>query len=117
MPLAQGTAWRDFQVTADTTDVMAGDALLGSRGRGRWKIWALAAAAADGTISIEDGAQTVINAVPIPVRAAAVTFPEVKMNEDLCWIVDYTGESHPVITIVDGTNAEVIVRVMYIGRR
>lgn len=102
-----------FQVTADNTDVLSGDAQLGNLGPGLYDVCAVAAAAADGTILLADEIQTILAASPMPVRAAAVTFPEVKFNEDRSWTIGYNGPTHPTINIADGTNAEVVVWVRY----
>ncbi len=113
MPL--GNIWRDFLVSADNTDVLSGDSMIGSLGRGWYSITTVAAAAADGTVTVNDGRQNIINAVSIPLRAAAVTYPELRKNEDQAWVFAYTGSDHPIINIADGTNAEVVVRVKFHG--
>lgn len=114
MPLKN--KWKEFLVTADTTNLLANDQILGQLGRGRYAITALSAAAADGSISISDGAVDVVAAAAIPVRAAAVTFPEVRKNEDRRWIVDYMGQIGTIpIDIVDGTNSEIAVVVEFLG--
>ncbi len=114
MPL--NNPWKEFLVTADTTGLLANDQILGDLGHGTYAITAVAAAAADGTITINDGISAVVNAAPIPVRAAAVTFPEVRKNEDRRWIVAYKGRGATIsIDVVDGTNAEIAVVVEYLG--
>jgi len=83
--------WKEFLVTADTTGLLSNDQILGDKGAGKYAISALAAAAADATITINDGNSAVVNAAPIPLKAAAVTFPAMAKNEDREWIVDYRG--------------------------
>lgn len=101
-----------FFVTADTTDLLANDQILGNKGRGVYKVTALAAAAADATITISDGNSNVVDAASIPVRAAAVTYPELKGSDDPYWLVHYVGNGPNLpINIVDGTNAEIVVHV------
>lgn len=109
--------WKYFQVTADTTGVLANDQVLGDLGAGIYAVTAIAAAAADAMITISDGISAVVNLAPIPVRAAAVTFPEVKKNEDRRWIVHYNGRGPTLpIDIVDGTSAEIALDVEYLGK-
>lgn len=105
-----------FLVTADNADVLSGDAQLGNLGPGLYDVIAMAAAAADGTITLADEKDTVLSASPMPVRSAAVTFPEIRFNEDRPWTIGYNGPTHPTINISDGTNAEVMVWVRYRGR-
>lgn len=108
--------WKEFLITADDVNVLANDQILGDLGKGRYAITALSAAAADGSISINDGISNVVDVAPIPVRAAAVTFPEVRKNEDRRWIVDYIGRgAAPVINVVDGTNCEIALVVEFLG--
>lgn len=110
MPLEQ--AWKLFQVSADTNDLLASDQILGNKGPGVYEVIALAAAAADGSITINDGNSNVVDAAPIPVRAAAVTYPEIRYNEDRPWRVRFVGGGpNLVINVVDGTNAEIVVAV------
>lgn len=114
MPLMN--PWKEFLITADNTNVLANDQILGDLGKGRYAITALSAAAADSVISINDGLVNVVDVAPIPVRAAAVTFPEVRKNEDRRWLVAYVGRgAAPVINIVDGTNSEIGLVVEYLG--
>lgn len=110
--------WKLFQVTADTTNLLANDQVLGQLGQGWYAVTAIAAAAADGTITINTGSVAVINAASIPVRAAAVTFPEVRKNEDRRWVVYFDGRgSNLVIDVIDGTNAEICVVVEFLGTK
>ncbi len=115
MPL--GGIWRDFLITADNTDVLSGDILMGSLGPGWYTITILSAAAADGSLTVSDGQQNVLSGVSIPVRAAAVTFPEIKKNEDRYWSWRYIGADHPTINVNDGTNCEIALRVTYWGKK
>lgn len=114
MPLRN--PWKYFQVSADTTNVLANDQILGDLGKGRYAVTAIAAAAADATITVNDGISAVISTAAIPVRAAAVTYAETKKNEDRRWIVDYVGRGSTIpIDVIDGTNAEVGLIVEYLG--
>lgn len=109
--------WKYFQITADTTNVLSGDQILGEKGAGRYAVTVISAAAADGTITINDGDSAVVNAAAIPVRAAAVTFPEIRKNEDRRWIVHFRGRGAAlVIDVIDGTNCEIGLLVEYLGR-
>lgn len=108
--------WKYFQITADNSNVLANDQLLGNLGAGRYAVTAISAAAADGTITLNDGLTDVVSLAPIPVRAAAVTFPEVRKNEDRRWIIDYIGRgANFLINVVDGTNCEIGLVVEYLG--
>lgn len=108
--------WKEFLITADNTDVLSGDQILGNLGSGRYAVTAVSAAAADGSITINDGISDVVSVAPIPVRAAAVTFPEVRKNEDRRWIIDFGGKGPSLpINIVDGTNCEIALVVEFLG--
>lgn len=103
-------------MTADTTNLLANDQILGDLGKGVYAITAISAAAADGSITIGDGISDVVSLASIPVRAAAVTFPEIRKNEDRRWIVAYNGRGATIpIDIVDGTNCEIGVLVEFLG--
>lgn len=116
MPLAEGFQWKTFFISADQNDVLASDQILGNLGTGRYKVWAVQAAASDGAITINDGVSNVVDSAAIPVRAAAVTYPEIRYNEDKCWVVDFIGRGpNLVINIADGTNAEIVLTVQKIG--
>ena len=104
-----------FQVTADNSDVLSGDAQLGNLGPGLYDVVLIAAAAADATVTLSDELQVILSASPIPLRAAAVTYPEIRFNEDRGWTVAYNGPTHPTINVSDGTNGEVVVWCRYRG--
>lgn len=109
MPLL--TKRKVFFVTADTTNVLSGDEILGSTGKGTYKIWATSTKV-DSTITISDGNSNVLNAAPIPVKAAAVTYPAFDKTEDFCWVVQYIGNADTIpINIVDGTDGEITLVV------
>lgn len=108
--------WKIFLITADDTDVLVNDQILGNLGIGRYAVTCIAAAAADGTITISDGLSDVVSLAAIPVRAAAVTFPEIRKNEDRRWVIDFDGRGPNLpISIVDGTNAEIALLVEFLG--
>jgi hypothetical protein len=114
MPLRN--PWKEFLVTADTTNLLANDQVLGDLGKVTYAITVVAAAAADGTVTVNDGISDVVSAAATPLRAAAVTYPEVRKNEDRRWIVSYQGRGATIpITIADGTNAEIAVVVEFLG--
>ena len=105
-----------FQITADTNNVLANDEVLGNCGKGVYRIWPKAAAAADATFTVRDGTATVIDAWPIPTSAAGATYPPFNRREDLFFDVRYTGQGTTVpIDISDGTNAEISLYVEYLG--
>lgn len=114
MPLR--TIEKYFLVTADNADVLSGDAQLGNLGPGAYDVIVIVAAAADSTTTLADEVQTILSASPNPVRAAAVTYPEIRFNEDRGWTIGYNGPTHPTINFVDGTNGEGVVWVRWRGR-
>jgi len=106
-----------FLVSADVTGLLVGDQVFGDLGKGLYGITPVAAAAADGTWTVDDGLSNVIDAMSIPVRAAAVTFPTYRQLDDVEWLVRYVGAGNTLpIDIVDGTNAEIIVLMRWYGR-
>lgn len=111
MPLR--TIEKYFLESADNADVLSGDPQLGNLGKGRYDVIIMAAAAADATFTLSDEKTEVLSLCPIPVRAAAVTYPEIKFNEDRAFTIGYNGPTHPTIAVVDGTNAEMVVWVRY----
>jgi hypothetical protein len=100
------TVEKYFQVSADNSDLLSGDPQLGNLGPGLYDVIVIAAAAADGTMALSDEKQVILSAMSIPVRAAAVTYPEIKFNEDKMFTIAYNGPTHPTIALLDGTNAE-----------
>lgn len=109
MPLAriQGL----FQVTADVTDLCSSHIALQQAGRGMYRLTILAAAAADGTFTINDGTSDIVSLEPIPVKAAAVTYPQLEKSEDVAWTWYSHRTDRPLINIVDGTNGEIVAFV------
>lgn len=109
MPLL--TKWKLFQITDDAINIVANDQVLGDLGKGRYEITAIADVA-DATITVSDGKSNVLDAVPIPIRAAAVTYPEMRRSEDTVWTVDYSGSAATIpIDIIDGTSGDIVVKV------
>lgn len=104
------------QVTADTNDIWSDHEYFQSVGKGVFRIWAAAAAAADGTITINDGKANIVDGSPITVRAAAVTYPEVKKNEDSYWEFTSSAQDRPRVNVTDGTNAEIVVQIQLVKR-
>lgn len=96
--------------------MLTNDQILGDLGKGRYAVTPVAAAAADGTLTIADGLTDVVSLAEMPVRAAAVTFPEIRKNEDRRYVVDYVGRGATLpIDVVDGTNAEIAILVEFLG--
>lgn len=109
--------WKYFQVTADVVGLLANDQVLGDLGAGIYAVTPISAAAADGNITLSDGISAVVNAAAIPVRAAAVTFPELRKNEDRRWIISYNGRGPTLpVDVIDGTNCEIGIVVEYLGK-
>lgn len=108
--------WKIFLITADNSNVLANDQVLGDLGQGQYAVTVISAAAADGDITISDGKTEVLSNAAIPVRAAAVTFPEIRKNEDRRWVVNYVGRGPTLpIAILDGTNCEIALLVEFLG--
>ena len=103
-----------FLVTADTTDLLQNHNFFARSGKGVYLIAALAAAAADATITINDGVSDVVSADPVMVKAAAVTYPELVPSEVSWYKVRLEQGERLLVTLVDGTNAEILVLVQKI---
>jgi hypothetical protein len=109
MPLL--SKWKFFQITADATNIVANDQVLGDLGKGTYKITAIADVA-DATITISDGKTNVLDAAPIPIRAASVTYPQMLRSQDYAWTVNYQGSAAAIpIDIIDGTGGDIVVKV------
>ena len=102
-------------ITADTNDILSGNSALQSGGPGLYRITPLAAAAADATFTVNDGNANVVDAQPIPVKAAAVTFPAFDRGSDQFWIVRLVRGERLLVDVTDGTNAEIAIVVEKIG--
>lgn len=113
MPLV--SLWEPVLVTADTNDILSTSDIFQALGRGKYRIWAKAAAATDATITVNDGKQNVINAHPILTGDVGSTFPEMDLSGDKWYTVDYIGSLRPIINIIDGTNGEIVIIVEKIG--
>lgn len=103
-----------FLLTADTADICSTHQALKNAGSGRYRITPLAAAAADATFTVNDGKADVISAEPIPVKAAAVTYPQFDRSADLSWTVDIRGDRLDM-DVVDGTSGELAILIEKIG--
>ena len=105
-----------FNISQDENNFLADDEVLGNCGQGVYRVWIKATAASDATFTVRDGASTVIDAWKIPVDSAASTFPSFNRREDLYFDIRYTGKGTTLpIDIADGTNAEIILYVEYLG--
>ncbi len=109
MPLVKKQAY--LQLTADTNDILASHIAMQNAGPGVYRITPLAAAAADGTFTVNDGDSDIISLESIPVKAAAVTFPAMDKSADLSWTWVSNRSDRALINVVDGTNAEISVLV------
>lgn len=109
MPLL--TEWKYFQITADANNIVANDQVLGDLGKGVYEVSAIADVA-DATISIFNGRSAIIDSAPIPIRAAAVTYPEMRRSEDNIWrVVNKSAGANLRINVTDGTSGDVVVKV------
>jgi hypothetical protein len=109
MPLVK--KWKFFQITADSTNIVANDQVLGDLGKGRYRVTAIADVT-DATITISDGKTNVLDAAPIPIRAASVTYPQMLRSQDYSWTIDYQGSAAAIpIDVVDGTSGDIVVKV------
>lgn len=109
--------WKQFLVTADVTNLLANDQVLGDLGPGVYGVIAIGAAAADAVITINDGISNVLDAASPGVRAAAVTYPNMRRLDDSEWVVRYVGQAATIpIDILDGTNTELAVIVKWYGK-
>lgn len=109
MPLVKKQAV--FLLTADTSDILASQIALQNAGPGVYRITPLAAAAADATFTVNDGDSDIISLEPMPVKAAAVTFPEFDKSADISWVWVSNRSDRALIDVIDGTNAEMAILV------
>jgi phage tail protein X len=98
-------------ITADTNDVLSSVPQLRSAGTGVYEITILAAAAADATFDANDGLADVLVAEPVPVKAAAVTYPALSNRDDPKYYVTVVSGTRLILDVSDGTNAEIVLRV------
>jgi len=110
MPLI--TQMARILVTADNADALSGNELLERAGPGVYRIGVVASAAADATISIRDGMATVVSLEPIPTKVAGSTYPPEDAAGDRMYRVQHLRGDRPIINIVDGTNAEILLTVV-----
>lgn len=105
------TLWKLFPLTADQNNILANDQVLGDLGKGIYEVSAIVDVA-DSTISLFDGRSAVLDTAPIPIRAAAVTYPEVRRSEDPVWRVK-TNTAGAVLRVnfLDGTSGDAVIRV------
>lgn len=105
------TIWKLFQVTADTTNLLANDQVLGDLGKGVYGVTAIADVV-DTDISLFDGKSAIVQNAPIPVRVAAVTYPEMRKSEDFEHIVrTKTAGAALRINLLDGTSGDMVILV------
>lgn len=113
MPLV--TKQANILVTADTNDILSSHVALKNAGPGRYQVWARAAAAADAQITINDGQSDVVSSEPILTEAAGTTYANLDLDKDIPWTVDCVSGQRLVIDVVDGTNGEIVVKVVKIA--
>jgi hypothetical protein len=101
-------------VSADSNDILANHVALRSAGPGTYRVWARAAAAADATITINDGKSDVVSTEPILTEAAGTTYPVIDLAKDIPWEVTTNAKDRLRIDVVDGTNGEIVVKVVKI---
>lgn len=103
------------QESADRTDIFSTSTLFKGAGPGRYRMIIVCAAAADATFTINDGVSEILTAEPIPVKAAAVTFPLINVIEDVSWEWDSIAPERPLVDVIDGTSGEIAVYIEKIG--
>lgn len=105
------TLWKLFQLTADQTNILANDQVLGELGKGVYGVSAVADVS-DATISLFDGKSPVVDAAPMSIRAAAVTYPETLKTQDFEHVVrTKTAGAALRINVLDGTSGDFVVLV------
>jgi hypothetical protein len=116
MPLRGGGVIAHFKVTADVNDALSSHTYFQSCGPGRFRLWIVAAAANDATVTLNDGVSNFVNNDPIPVRAAAVTGPEIRKNEEFAYEFVSRAPDRPRVDLADGTNAEIAFTIQHVSR-
>lgn len=105
------TLWKLFQLTDDTTNILANDQVMGDLGRGIYEVSCIIDVA-DGTISLFDGNSAILDAAPIPIRAASVTYPQLLRSQDFIHRVrTKTAGASLRVNFIDGTSGDGVVRV------
>lgn len=109
------TLWKLFQITADTTNILANDQVLGDLGKGVYAVSAVADVG-DADISLFDGKSAIVQNAPMQIRVAAVTYPEVRKSEDFEHIVrTKTAGAALRVNVLDGTAGDLVVMVRAIS--
>lgn len=116
MPMRGAGVVAHFKNTADVVDAMSAHTYFQSCGPGRFRIWIIAAAANDATITLNDGISNFVNADPIPVRAAGVTSAELRKNEEFAYEFVSRAPDRPRVDLIDGTNAEISWEIQHVSR-
>jgi len=109
------TIWKLFQLTADQTNILANDQVLGDLGKATYGVRSVIDVA-DGQISLFDGRSAVVDVAPIEIRVAAVTYPEMRKSEAFEHIVTTkTAGAALRINFFDGTSGDGVVLVRAIS--
>jgi|SaaInl4_135m_RNA_FD_contig_41_612231_length_975_multi_8_in_0_out_0_2 phosphoheptose isomerase len=102
----------NVKVSADTNDILSGHVALKGAGPGVYDVWAISTAGNDATITINDGKADVVSAEPIITGLAGSTGPSLDIRTDVPWTIHSTSSDRLRIDVIDGTNCEVLVKVV-----
>lgn len=109
------TIWKLFQLTADTNNFLANDQVMGELGKGLYGVRSVVDVA-DSTLSLFDGRSAIVDAAPIEIGAAAVTYPEIRKSETYEHIVRTTTAGAVLrANFLDGTSGDGVVLVRAIS--
>lgn len=109
------TMWKLFQLTADTNNILANDQVLGDLGKGIYEVTGICDVA-DGAISLFDGRSAILDSATLPIRIAAVTYPEMRRSEDIVWRVrTKTAGAVLRVNVLDGTSGDLVIKVKAIS--
>lgn len=98
-------------MTADQTNILANDQVLGELGKGIYEVSSIIDVA-DGSLSLFDGNSAILDTAPIPIRGAAVTYPELLRSQDYIYRVrTKTAGAALRVNFLDGTSGDGVVRV------
>jgi len=109
------TIWKLFQLTADTTNLLANDQVMGDLGRGRYGVRSIIDVA-DGQLSLFDGRSAILDTAVIPIRPAVVTYPQMLKSQSFEYIVETkTAGAALRVNFLDGTSGDGVVLVRAIS--
>lgn len=109
MPLT--TLVGTVKVSADTNDIYSSHPALKGAGAGRYRTFVWTTGANDATITINDGKADIVSGEALATTTAGSTGPN--CDPRTAQIYEYSSIAvRPLVDIVDGTDAEIVVRTV-----